>query len=78
MSTLALSVLLIGIAVGLVAIGGLGYLVYSRPALRAPVAIMLTASGVLIAFTVAVVGIAQASTQGGGGRPGVTVAPAGR
>ncbi|WP_121703468.1 hypothetical protein [Streptomyces sp. E5N298] len=78
MSTLALSVLLIGIAVGLVAIGGLGYLVYSRPALRAPVTIMLTASGVLIAFTVAVVGIAQASTQGGGGRPGVTVAPAGR
>ncbi|MFC7941585.1 hypothetical protein ACFU2J_35885 [Streptomyces sp. NPDC057387] len=35
MSTLALSVLLIGIAVGLVAIGGLGYLVYSRPALSA-------------------------------------------
>ncbi|MBZ6114236.1 hypothetical protein [Streptomyces olivaceus] len=73
-------VLLIGVAVGLAAVGGLGYLLSNRPAHRAPVTIMLTASGILIAFAVGVVGIAQASAKEGGAGTGVgvTVSPSGR
>ncbi|WP_263443630.1 hypothetical protein [Streptomyces olivaceus] len=40
--------------------------------------IMLTASGILIAFAVRVVGIAQASAKEGGAGTGVTVSPSGR
>ncbi|MFE9292016.1 hypothetical protein [Streptomyces olivaceus] len=39
--------------------------------------IMLTASGILIAFVVGVVGIAQASAKEGGAGTGVTVSPSG-
>lgn len=69
---------LIGVAVGLAAVGGLDSLVDNRPVLRAPVTIMLTASGILIAFVAGVVGIAQASAKGGGAGTGVTVSPSGR
>ncbi|WP_234018431.1 hypothetical protein, partial [Streptomyces sp. FXJ7.023] len=40
--------------------------------------IMLTASGILIAFAVGVVSIAQASAKEGGAGTGVTVSPSGR
>lgn len=78
MSTLALFVLLIGLVVGLAVIIGLGCLVYQRPALKTPVTVAVTAAGVLVAFVVGVVGIAQASARSGGVGPVVTVPPSGR
>ncbi|MFE1046083.1 hypothetical protein ACFW5S_09565 [Streptomyces olivaceus] len=39
--------------------------------------IMLTASGILIAFVAGVVGIARATAKGGGAGTGVTVSPSG-
>ncbi|MEU0852483.1 hypothetical protein ABZ387_31640 [Streptomyces flaveolus] len=78
MSALALFVLVIGIVVGLAVIGGLGYLVHRRPALKTPVTVMLTAAGILAAFVVGVLGITQASIQGGGAGPGITVSPSRR
>jgi hypothetical protein len=74
-STLAVFVLPIGIVVGLGVVVGLGCLVHRRPALKTPVTVALTAAGVLVASAVAVMGVAQASSQGGGV---VTVAPARR
>ncbi len=78
MSTLALFVLLIGLVVGLAVITALGCLVYRRPALKTPVMVAVTAAGVLVAFVVGVVGIAQASARGGDAGPGVTVFPSRR
>ncbi|MCG8971374.1 hypothetical protein [Streptomyces sp. CL12-4] len=69
---------MIGIVVGLAVIGGLGYLVHRRPALKTPVTVMLTATGILAAFVVGVLGITQASAQEGGTGPGITVSPSGR
>lgn len=63
MSTLALFVLLLGVVVGLAVVVGLGYLVYRRPALKTPVMVAVTAAGVLIAFAVGVVSVAQASAR---------------
>jgi hypothetical protein len=77
-STLALFVLLIGVAVGLAFVGGLAYLVHRRPALKAPITVAVTAAGVLVGFVVGVVGVAQASARGGDAGPGVTVSPSGR
>ncbi|MEV5646472.1 hypothetical protein AB0L67_41530 [Streptomyces flaveolus] len=79
MSALALFVLVIGTVVGLAVIGGLGYLVHRHPALKTPLTVMLTATGILAAFVVGVLGIAQAtSAQEGGTGPGITVSPSGR
>jgi protein-S-isoprenylcysteine O-methyltransferase Ste14 len=77
-SALALFVLVIGIVVGLAVIGGLGYLVHRRPALKTPVTVMLTATGILAAFVIGVLGIAQASAQEGSVDPGVMVSPSRR
>jgi protein-S-isoprenylcysteine O-methyltransferase Ste14 len=77
-SALALFVLVIGIVVGLAVIGGLGYLVHRRPALKTPVTVMLTATGILAAFVVGVLGITQASAQGPSAGPSVTESPSGR
>jgi protein-S-isoprenylcysteine O-methyltransferase Ste14 len=77
-SALALFVLVIGIVVGLAVIGGLGYLVHRRPALKTPVTVMLTATGILAAFVVGVLGIAQAGAQEGSAGPGVMVSPSRR
>ncbi|CAM5605260.1 putative protein OS=Streptomyces rochei OX=1928 GN=G3I25_15490 PE=4 SV=1 [Streptomyces rochei] len=78
MSALALFVLLIGIAVGLALVGGLGVLVYRRPALNPPVMVVVAATGVLVAVVVGVFGVAQASAQGGDASPGATTSPTGR
>ncbi|XVV32996.1 hypothetical protein ACQPXT_01245 [Streptomyces sp. CA-100214] len=75
MSALALFVLAIGIVVGLAVIGGLGYLVHRHPALKSPVTVMLTATGILAAFIVGVLGIAKADAQGHDAGPGVTLSP---
>ncbi|MFF9457705.1 hypothetical protein [Streptomyces flaveolus] len=77
MSALALFVLVIGIVVGLAVICGLGYLVHRRPALKTPVTVLLTATGILAAFIVGVLGIAQADAQGHDAGPG-TMSPSGR
>ncbi|GAB2463462.1 hypothetical protein [Streptomyces incanus] len=77
MSTLALFVLLLGVVVGLAVVVGLGYLVHRRPALKTPVMVAVTAAGVLIAFAVGVVSVAQASARGGDAGPGITVSPSG-
>lgn len=78
MSTLALFVLLIGIVVGLALVGSLGVLVYRCPALKGPITVAVTAAGVLVACAVGVFGVAQASAQGVGAGPGITVSPSGR
>lgn len=78
MSALALFVAVIGATVGLASVGGLGYLVHRRPALKAPVTIALTAAGVLVAFVVAVFGVAQASARDGDASPASTMPPSGR
>ncbi|MFH8978601.1 hypothetical protein [Streptomyces sp. NPDC017890] len=78
MSTLALFVLLIGIVVGSALVGSLGVLVYRRPALKGPTTVTVTAADVRVACAVGVFGVAQASTQGGGASPGMTVPPTGR
>ncbi|MFC7897671.1 hypothetical protein [Streptomyces sp. NPDC057381] len=78
MSTLALFTLLIGITVGLAFVGSLSVLVYRRPALKGPITVTVTTAGVLVACAVAVLGVAQASTQVGGAGTDMTVPPSGR
>ncbi|MFF8868502.1 hypothetical protein ACF08B_41580 [Streptomyces sp. NPDC015139] len=77
MSALALFVAVIGVSVGLALVGGLGYLVHRRPALKTPVTVALTAAGVLVAFVVGVLGVAQASARGDAS-PSATTSPLGR
>lgn len=48
------------VVVGLLLVGGLGYVVYRRPALTQPVGIAIAAAGVLVAV---VVGIVQVTTS---------------
>ncbi|MGW5505780.1 hypothetical protein [Streptomyces rochei] len=63
MSTLALLVLVIGIAVGLVVIGGAAYLVHRHPPLLGPSTVAAAVATALIALVAAVV---QTGPQGGG------------
>lgn len=75
MSTLALSVLLLWVIVGLAVIVGAGYVVHRRPALNPPVMTALTAAGVLAAF---LVGVSQADSRADDARPSDTVSPSRR